>query len=267
MISSWPWKLCWNRATPSVSYFSQMFPAKPTFTSWQAIICKLSTGAPIRNTSSTWSPSTRKLDHLNSLSDFTKPVLRFVTNFVVFSGKEFAYLTFLTFFLQTEVDEYQNYENALNALKEAQRIMSKSPESSQTTKTKILSMKLAFLIQFIDLRQVCAADPQRISQFESLLNSSGMELGILKPGNIYSTVFQLYFNHQMFNEALQTLNGMKTIMPNFMRYLNPNTVANLCSTLHIPPESYLQKSNQEGEENVDDIKEMIKSWKSCDLLQ
>lgn len=163
------------------------------------------------------------------------------------------------FFPQAEVDEYQNYENALNALKEAQKIISKSPQSSQTSKSQKLAMKLAFLSQFIDLRQMSKADPKNIPQFESLLRSPNLDLGILKPGNIYSTVFQLYFDHQMFSEALQTLNGMKTILPNFMNYLDPNTVAKLCSALHIPPELFIKKNTQDGDENSEDIREVIKS--------
>lgn len=116
---------------------------------------------------------------------------------------------------------------------------------------------MEFLEQFINLRQNSTTNPQNIAQFENLLSSPNLSVGILKPGNVYSTIFQLYVDHQLFNEALHTLNGMKTTIPNFMNYLNSQQVSRLCLTLKISPSLYLSQETQDGEENPEDIKEII----------
>lgn len=118
-------------------------------------------------------------------------------------------------------------------------------------------MKMAFLEQFINITQMASANVQGIVQFESILNSSSMNLGILKPGNVYSAIFQLYVDHQLQSEALQTLNGMKATIPNFMNYLNADTVSQLCLIQNVSPTLYLNQDDQNGEENSEDIKEII----------
>jgi hypothetical protein len=145
----------------------------------------------------------------------------------------------------------------MNALKEAHKIMSKTPESSQSTRSKALYMKMAFLEQFINIRKMSATNLQGISQFVSILQSSSMDLGILKPGNVYSAIFQLYVDHQMHNEALQTLNGMKATVPKFMNYLDPDMVSQLCLIQNVSSTLYLEQGNQNGEENSEDIREII----------
>ena len=136
--------------------------------------------------------------------------------------------------------------------------MLKTSESSQSTRSKTLSMKMAFLEQFINITQMASANLQGIVQFESILNSSSMNLGILKPGNVYSAIFQLYVDHQLQSEALQTLNGMKATIPNFMNYLNADTVSQLCLIQNVSPTLYLNQGDQNGEENsAEDIKEII----------
>ena len=145
----------------------------------------------------------------------------------------------------------------MNALKEAHKIMSKTPESSQSTRSKAIHLKMAFLEQFINIRKMSATNLQEISQFENILQSSSMDLGILKPGNVYSAIFQLYVDNQLHNEALQTLNGMKAIVPKFMNYLDTDTVSRLCLIQNVSPTLYLEKDNQNGEENSEDIKEII----------
>jgi hypothetical protein len=84
-----------------------------------------------------------------------------------------------------------------------------------------------------------------------------MNLGILKPGNVYSAIFQLYVDHQLQSEALQTLNGMKATIPNFMNYLDADTVSQLCLMQNVSPTLYLNQDDQNGEENSEDIKEII----------
>ena len=118
-------------------------------------------------------------------------------------------------------------------------------------------MKIAYLEQFINIRQTSETNPKSIAQFEGILNSPNLDLGILKPGNIYSTIFQLYIYHQLHNEALQTLNGMKATIPNFMNYLDNDSVSQLCLTLNVSPALYLQQDNQDGDENPEDIREVI----------
>lgn len=135
--------------------------------------------------------------------------------------------------------------------------MLKTSESSQSTRSKTLSMKMAFLEQFINITQMASANVQGIVQFESILNSSSMNLGILKPGNVYSAIFQLYVDHQLQSEALQTLNGMKATIPNFMNYLDADTVSQLCLMQNVSPTLYLNQDDQNGEENSEDIKEII----------
>ncbi|KZS12398.1 Intraflagellar transport protein 140 [Daphnia magna] len=162
---------------------------------------------------------------------------------------------------QAEVDEYQSYDNAMNALKEAHKIVSKTPENNQSTKSNVLAMKMAFLEQFINIKQMSATNSQVIPQFESILSSPGMDLGILRPGNVYATIFQLYVDHQMHNEALQTLDGMKTTIPNFMTYLDRGTVSKLCFTLNLSPTLYLKQDFQDEEENPEDITEIISQRK------
>ena len=136
--------------------------------------------------------------------------------------------------------------------------MLKTSESSQSTRSKTLSMKMAFLEQFINITQMASANLQGIVQFESILNSSSMNLGILKPGNVYSAIFQLYVDHQLQSEALQTLNGMKATIPNFMNYLDVDTVSQLCLIQNVSPTLYLNQGDQNGEENsAEDIKEII----------
>jgi hypothetical protein len=135
--------------------------------------------------------------------------------------------------------------------------MLKTSESSQSTRSKTLSMKMAFLEQFINITQMASANLQGIVQFESILNSSSMNLGILKPGNVYSAIFQLYVDHQLQSEALQTLNGMKATIPNFMNYLDADTVSQLCLMQNVSPTLYLNQDDQNGEENSEDIKEII----------
>lgn len=159
------------------------------------------------------------------------------------------------------MDEYQSYDNAMNALKEAHKVASKIPENNQSTKSKMLATKMAFLEQFINIKQMSATNSQVIPQFESILNSPDLDLGILKPGNVYATIFQLYIDHQMHNEALQTLNGMKTTIPNFMSYLDGGTVSNLCLTLNLSSTLYLKQDVQDGEENPEDITEIINQRK------
>lgn len=149
----------------------------------------------------------------------------------------------------------------MNALKEAHKIVSKTPENNQSTKSNVLAMKMAFLEQFINIKQMSATNSQVIPQFESILSSPGMDLGILRPGNVYATIFQLYVDHQMHNEALQTLDGMKTTIPNFMTYLDRDTVSKLCFTLNLSPTLYLKQDFQDEEENPEDITEIINQRK------
>lgn len=122
-------------------------------------------------------------------------------------------------------------------------------------------MKMVFLEQFISIRQISVTNPKEIAQFESILNSPSLELGILKPGNVYSTIFQLYVDHNLHSEALQTLNGMKTVIPNFMHYLDSEIVTKLCLILNISPAPYLNQDVHDKEENSEDIREVIRSGK------
>ena len=122
-------------------------------------------------------------------------------------------------------------------------------------------MKMAYLEQFINIRQMSETNPKAIAQFESILSSPNLDLGILKLGNIYSTIFQLYVDHQLHSEALQTLNGMKATIPKFMNYLDSDSVTKLCLILNVSPALYLQQDSQDRDENQEDIREVISHGK------
>ena len=154
------------------------------------------------------------------------------------------------------MDEYQNYESALNALTEAFKILSKTSGPNQSVKSKEISTKIESLEKFISLRLAAAASPQGISQFENLLRSPFM--GIIKPKNVYSALFQIQFDHQMDSEALQTLNMMKSSVPNFVDYLNRDTVIRLCNKCNIPPDVYLRQEENDGDDNPEEIREIIR---------
>lgn len=120
---------------------------------------------------------------------------------------------------------------------------------------------MTYLEQFLNIRQMSVTNPQAIAQFEGILGSPNLDLGILKPGNIYSTIFQLYVDHELHSEAFQTLNGMKETIPNFMNYLDSETVSKLCLSLNVSPALYLKQDNQDGDENPEDIREVISHGK------
>lgn len=143
-------------------------------------------------------------------------------------------------------------------MKEAQKIASKNSDINQSTRARVLLVKIDFLEQFSRLCHECQADPKKIAQLEGLLKSPSLELGILKAANIYSAVFHLQIEHKMSREALATLNAMKTTIPSFMNYLNYESVSQLCSTMNIPLSTYInQEINDEEENNTEEIRERI----------
>ena len=143
-------------------------------------------------------------------------------------------------------------------MREAQKVASKNSDTNQSTKARVLLVKIDFLEQFTRLCHECQADPKKIVQLESLLKSSSLELGILKPANIYSAVYHLQMEHKMSREALATLNAMKATIPSYMNYLNYESVSQLCSMMNIPPSTYItQAVNDEEENNTEEIRERI----------
>merc|ERR1712071_248395 len=126
---------------------------------------------------------------------------------------------------QAEIDEYQNYESALNALKEAQKIQSKTPENNQPNN---LEAKLTLLEKTINLKVGANSNPKEgVAQLEALLKSSDLQLGIIQEGNIYALIFNIQLQHPMDEEAQKTLNAMKQNTPNFIQYLDQETLSTL----------------------------------------
>jgi len=126
---------------------------------------------------------------------------------------------------QAEIDEYQNYESALNALKEAQKIQSKTPENNQPNN---LEAKLTLLEKIINLKVGANSNPKEgVAQLEALLKSSDLQLGIIQEGNIYALIFNIQLQHKLDEEAQKTLNAMKQNTPNFIQYLDQETLSTL----------------------------------------
>ena len=145
--------------------------------------------------------------------------------------------------LQAEIDEYQNYESALNALKEAQKIQSSNSSST-------IEAKKAFLEKFLETKESADLNPlEGIVKLEALLKASDLQLGILRAGNIYSSIFNVQLQHHFYEEALQTLKSMSSSIPNFMQYLDRESVTSLCHTRGLSPNSFLTQSTENNDEN------------------
>ena len=143
-------------------------------------------------------------------------------------------------------------------MREAYKIASKNADiNNQSTRARVLLVKIDFLDQFTRLCNECQTDPKKIAQLEGVLKSNSLELGILKTANIYSAIFHLQMEHKMNREALTTLNAMKATIPNFMHYLNYESVSHLCSTMNIPPSTYITQETNDEEDNTEEIKERI----------
>lgn len=156
------------------------------------------------------------------------------------------------------MDEYHNYQSALNALKETQKVLTKSSGRDQSARIKTVNSKMEFLEHFLSLCQVSASNPEIISQFDGLLRSHAMELGILKPGHIYAAIFKLQMEHKLYQEALNTLNMMKSQVSNVLAFLNSSEIASLCTTLNIPTDVYLRNNLFEEGDTSDEIAEVIR---------
>lgn len=156
------------------------------------------------------------------------------------------------------MDEYHNYPSALNALKEAKKVLTKSSGRDQSTRIKTVTSKIEFLEHFLSLSQVSASNPEIISQFNGLLKSHTMELGILKPGDVCAAMFQLQRQHKLNQDALNTLNLLKSLVPNILSYVNSAEVVSLCSVLNIPPDVYLRDDLLEDGDTSEEIAEVIR---------
>ena len=158
--------------------------------------------------------------------------------------------------MQAEVDEFQNYESALNALREAQKVLSKTSETSQSSsRRRDLASMIDSLEKFIGILQSAASNPQAITELQGLI---GSYTGLLKPGNVYSAIFKLQALHQLNSEALATLDVMKSTVPRFVEYVDRDTVTQLCLKCNISPDVYLRQPGYEGEEVQDEIREVIR---------
>ena len=85
-----------------------------------------------------------------------------------------------------------------------------------------------------------------------------MELGILKPGDIYAAMFQLQCQHKLNQEALNTLNLLKSLVPNLLTYVNSVEVVSLCTALNIPSNVYLRNNLHEDGDTSEEIAEVIR---------
>jgi len=148
--------------------------------------------------------------------------------------------------LQAEIDEYQNYESALNALKEAQKIRT---SSSSTTQPDTIEAKRAFLEKFINLKESVNLNPvESVAQLEALVKATDFQLGMLRAGHIYSSIFNIQFKHGFNEEALKTLKSMSSTVPNFMQYLDRESVSVLCNNMGLSPSTFF---NHKAESNDD----------------
>lgn len=153
----------------------------------------------------------------------------------------------MIFTLQAEIDEYQNYESALNALKEAQKIQSNVSSSVQSD---MIEARIAFLEKFINLKEMANLNPvEGVVQLEALLEAPDFQLGGLKAGNIYSSIFNIQLHHDLNEEALQTLKSMSVIVPNFMQYLDRESVSTLCHNMGQSPNAFFNHSSESNNEN------------------
>ena len=85
-----------------------------------------------------------------------------------------------------------------------------------------------------------------IVQLLALPKSSDFELGIIRIGNIYSTIFNIQIHYQLHKEAIMSLSQMKQSIPNFMMYLDQETVSMLCQATGISSDMFLDTDNYDG---------------------
>ena len=87
---------------------------------------------------------------------------------------------------------------------------------------------MTLLEKIINLKVGANSNPKEgVAQLEALLKSSDLQLGIIQEGNIYALIFNIQLQHKLDEEAQKTLNAMKQNTPNFIQYLDQETLSTL----------------------------------------
>jgi hypothetical protein len=99
-----------------------------------------------------------------------------------------------------------------------------------------------------------------VSQLEDLLKSPDMEMDIIRPANIYSSVFDIQVKHKAFKDAIETLERMKISVPHFTSYLDKDAVLVACQAQKISFDQYLRTNIPDADmDQQEEIKEFIKA--------
>eukprot|EP00755_Sulcionema_specki_P015940 Sspe_Gene.9975::Locus_3352_Transcript_1_1_Confidence_1.000_Length_4513::g.9975::m.9975/K19672/IFT140; intraflagellar transport protein 140 len=186
--------------------------------------------------------------------ELTKHIIRFYQ-------QARAYESLAGFFdamAQADVDDFRDYEKAVGALKESYKYLEKSNAQNKEAKLQQLAVRINYVEQFVDARNMVRTDPGKmVSVCQGLLEVEDID-GAVRVGDVYALLVEFYVGQHQYELAYQLIEKMRQRQIVLSYYLESQLVESVYQAMGVEyVEQDIQGTSHQAPPPEDEVGEEI----------